>query len=221
MACSCTWPASVDAGAPIHAVFVTDGRAEGTATHPRNFILVERGRPGRGDRELRRAGGRAPTSPMPSPKPSSSDGGYLEHTKIQRESEQRLPRRHDPHPAGPRQPRPVVLRELRRRALPEQPGRGARRPRQSRRRCSGSTWAADRQEVDNHTSLLHAHPNCSHPRDLQGNSRRALARRLQRQDLRHSDRPEDRRQADQPRAAALRSPPASTPSPSSRSSPTT
>ncbi len=33
----------VDAGAPIHAVFVSDGRAEGAVTYPRNLLVVEQG----------------------------------------------------------------------------------------------------------------------------------------------------------------------------------
>ena len=44
----------------------------------------------------------------------------------------------------------------------------------------------------------------SEPRDLQGHPRRQGARRVQRQDHRASGRAEDRREADQPRAAALR-----------------
>ena len=77
------------------------------------------------------------------------------------------------------------------------------------------------QFVDNHMRVEHAGAALRQPRALQGHPRRARARRLQRPHLRAPGRAEDRRQADQPQPAAVAPRRWSTPTRSSRSSPTT
>ncbi len=148
----------VDAGAPIHAVFVTASPAPGAATYPRNFILVERGARaavmesyvGLGDAAYLTS---AVTEAL------VQDGATLEHTKIQRESEQayHVGTTHIRHARGShgmsysvsfgaalcRNNLDVVL---------DGPGVDAH--------MLGLYMGRGTQEVDNHTSLLHAHPDC-------------------------------------------------------------
>jgi Fe-S cluster assembly protein SufD len=148
----------VDAGAPIHAVFVTDSRAEGTATHPRSFILVERGaRAAVIESYVGLGQGSYFTNAVT--EAIVEDGGYLEHTKIQRESERAF---HvgTTHIRQGRDSRGLSFSVSFGAALCRNnldvvldgPGVDAH--------MLGLYMGRDRQEVDNHTSLLHAHPNC-------------------------------------------------------------
>ena len=77
------------------------------------------------------------------------------------------------------------------------------------------------QVVDNHTAIYHDQPNCRswevYKGILDGRSRGGV----QRQGVREARGAEDRRQADQPQPAAAATARGSTPSRSSRSSPTT
>ena len=85
---------------PIHLLFVT---TRGGRRHGRASAQPDRGRarrPGVGDRELRDArAGAALLDQRRSPRWSSAPGAWVEHTRIQRESERALSRR--AHPRGP------------------------------------------------------------------------------------------------------------------------
>jgi Fe-S cluster assembly protein SufD len=152
-------PAGVEVRAPIHALFVSDQHAAGAASHPRNFFLVERGASvavieshvGLGDDVYFV---NAVTEAV------VADGGRLEHIKIQRESEQAF---HvgTTHVRFGRDSRGVshsvslgaALCRNNLDVVLDGPGVEAR--------MFGLYMGRGRQEVDNHTSLLHAHPNCA------------------------------------------------------------
>jgi len=152
-------PAGAEVESPIHALFVSDERAAGAAAHPRNLILLERGaraaviesHVGLGDGAYFV---NAVTEAV------VAEGARFEHVKIQRESEGAFHVgtthvRFGPASRGVshsvsfgaalcRNNLDVVL---------DGPGIGAQ--------MFGLYMGRGKQEVDNHTSLLHAHPNCS------------------------------------------------------------
>ena len=150
---------NVDAGAPIHAVFVSDGREDGAATHPRSFVLVESG--GRAsviESYIGLAEGVYFTNAVT--EAIVADGAQLEHIKVQRESERayHVGTTHLQHGSGSRGTSHSVSlgAALCRNNLDvvlDGPGIESQ--------MFGFYMGRDRQEVDNHTSLLHAHPNCS------------------------------------------------------------
>jgi Fe-S cluster assembly protein SufD len=150
---------NVDAGAPIHAVFVSDGREDGAATHPRNFVLVESG--GRASVIESYVGlGQGAYFTNAVTEAVVAEGAQLEHIKLQRESERayHIGTTHIQHGAGSRGTSHSVSlgAALCRNNLDvvlDGPGVEAQ--------MLGLYMGRERQEVDNHTSLLHAHPNCS------------------------------------------------------------
>ena len=80
-------PAAHDLTAPVHLVFVTTSEGAGAALHPRNLIVVERGaRASVIESYVTLADGAAYwTNPVT--EVSAEGGSWLEHTRIQRESE--------------------------------------------------------------------------------------------------------------------------------------
>jgi len=80
-------PANLDFSRPIHLVFVTTGDAAGTVTHPRNLVVIERGaRASVIESYVTLAPGRTYwTNPVT--EVVLGAGAWLEHTRIQRESE--------------------------------------------------------------------------------------------------------------------------------------
>jgi Fe-S cluster assembly protein SufD len=79
--------ANVDVAAPIHLLFVTTAESGGTVTHPRNIIVVERGaRASVIESYVTIAPGQTYWS-NPVTEVTVAAGGWLEHTRIQRESE--------------------------------------------------------------------------------------------------------------------------------------
>jgi Fe-S cluster assembly protein SufD len=80
-------PAGVDLGRPVHLVYVTTPETAGTVIHPRNLIVVERGaRASIIESYVTLApGGTYWTNPVT--EVSAGAGSWLEHTRIQRESE--------------------------------------------------------------------------------------------------------------------------------------
>jgi Fe-S cluster assembly protein SufD len=80
-------PAGHDLDAPVHLVFVTTAEGAGAALHPRNLIVVERGaRASVIESYVTLAeGGAYWTNPVT--EVSVAAGSWLEHTRIQRESE--------------------------------------------------------------------------------------------------------------------------------------
>jgi Fe-S cluster assembly protein SufD len=148
-----------DAGPPVHALFLTDGRADGAATHPRNFILVEPG--GRAaviESYVGLASGTYLTNTIT--EAVVEQGGYLEHTKIQRESEQAFhvgtTHLHQDQDSRSESFSVSFGGALVRNNLDmvlDGPGVNSQ--------LFGMYMGRGKQEVDNHTSILHAHPNCS------------------------------------------------------------
>ncbi len=149
----------VDAGAPIHAVFVSDGRAEGAVSYPRNLILVEQG--GRAA-VIESYVGLVESAYFTNAVTEAvvGEGGHLEHTKIQRESEKAF------HVGT------THIRQGRdSRGFSHSVSIGAGFCRNNldvfldgpgiEAQMLGFYMGRGKQEVDNHTSLLHAHPNCS------------------------------------------------------------
>jgi Fe-S cluster assembly protein SufD len=143
---------------PVHAVFVTHAGADGTATHPRNLILVERGARAAVIESYVSLGQSAYLTNAVT-EAVVEDGAYLEHTKIQRESERAF------HVGT------THIRQGRdSRGLSFSVSFGAAICRNNldvvldgsgiEAQMLGLYMGRDRQEVDNHTSLLHAHPNC-------------------------------------------------------------
>jgi Fe-S cluster assembly protein SufD len=80
-------PAGVELAAPVHVIFVATGETEGTVTHPRNLVVIERGaRASVVESYVTVAPGRryftnAVTEVF------SGESAWTEHTRIQRESE--------------------------------------------------------------------------------------------------------------------------------------
>lgn len=149
----------VDAGAPILALFVTDGNATGRATHPRNFVFVERG--GRAsvmESYIGLSDGSYFTNAVT--EAMVGDGAWLEHIKIQRESETafHVGSTHLQHGRDSRGQSHSVsfggaLCRNNLDVVLDGPGVEAQ--------MLGLYMARGRQEVDNHTFLLHAHPGCA------------------------------------------------------------
>jgi Fe-S cluster assembly protein SufD len=148
-----------DAGAPIHAVFVTDQRAGGAATHPRNLILVEDG--GRASVFESYLGltdrayfTNAVTEAV------VGQGACLEHLKVQRESEAAF---HigTTHLSQGRDSRSESFSVSFGAALSRNNLHMALNGPGVNGQLFGMYMGRDRQEVDNHTTILHAHPNCS------------------------------------------------------------
>jgi Fe-S cluster assembly protein SufD len=149
----------VDAGAPIHVVFAADSRAEGSAAYPRNFIYLERGaRAAVLESYVGLHDGVYFTNAVT--EAVVGEGAYLEHTKIQRESEQayhvgtahfhqaRSSRVHSHSVAfGGALGRNTLDMVL------DGPGIESQ--------LLGLYMGHGRQELDNHTSILHAHPDCA------------------------------------------------------------
>jgi len=80
-------PAGVELAAPVHVVFVATGEADGTVTHPRNLIVLERGaRASVVESYVTIAPGRRYFTNAVT-EVSSGEGAWTEHTRIQRESE--------------------------------------------------------------------------------------------------------------------------------------
>jgi len=152
-------PAGLDAGPPVHAVFVSDAAAEGAATHPRNLIVVEQGARAA---VLESYVGLGDGSYLSNPVTEAvvGDGAFLEHTRIQRESEQafHIGTTHLSQGQNSRVMSYVVSfgGAVARHNLDlvlGGPGIDTH--------LLGMYMGRGRQEVDNHTSILHAHPNCA------------------------------------------------------------
>jgi Fe-S cluster assembly protein SufD len=81
-------PAGLDLPVPVHLMFVTTPDAAGTVTHPRNLIVVERGaRASVIESYVTLAPGSSYwTNPVT--EVAAGAGSWIEHTRIQRESEQ-------------------------------------------------------------------------------------------------------------------------------------
>jgi Fe-S cluster assembly protein SufD len=144
---------------PFHALFVTTGDSAGLATHPRNLVVLESG--ARASVIESYAGlGDGPYFTNAVTEAVVGDGATLEYLKIQRESEQafhvgtshlRLGR--DSRGSSHSVSFGAVLCRNNLDVVLDGPGVEAQ--------MYGLYMGRDRQEIDNHTSLLHAHPNGS------------------------------------------------------------
>ncbi len=151
--------AGVDAGPPVHAVFLSDGRADGAVIYPRNLLVVEQGaRAAVLESYVGLGGGTYFTNAVT--EVVIGDAARFEHTKIQRESTDAF---HvgTTHMHHGRDSRGVSFSVSFGAALCRNnldvvldgPGIEAE--------MLGLYTGRGRQEVDNHTSLRHAHPDCS------------------------------------------------------------
>jgi Fe-S cluster assembly protein SufD len=148
----------VDAGAPIHAVFLSDGRFDGAATHPRNFIFAEAGaRVSVIESYVGLTEGTYFTNAVT--EAIVGDGAHLEHIKIQRESEQayhvgttHIDQGKDSRGVSHSVSFGAALCRNNLDVVLSGPGVEAQ--------MLGLYMGRGKQEIDNHTSLLHAHPNC-------------------------------------------------------------
>jgi Fe-S cluster assembly protein SufD len=80
-------PAGLDLERPVHFVYVTTGAAEGTAIHPRNLIVLDRGARASVIESYVTLAPDAVYWTNPVSEVSAAEGSWLEHTRIQRESE--------------------------------------------------------------------------------------------------------------------------------------
>jgi Fe-S cluster assembly protein SufD len=80
-------PAGLDLERPVHFVFVTTPDAEGTAIHPRNLIVVERGSRASVIESYVTLAPDVVYWTNPVTEVAAAAGSWLEHTRIQRESE--------------------------------------------------------------------------------------------------------------------------------------
>ena len=79
--------AGVDLERPVHFVYVTTAAAEGAAFHPRNLIVIERGAKASVIESYVTVAPGAVYWTNPVTEVSAAAGSWLEHTRIQRESE--------------------------------------------------------------------------------------------------------------------------------------
>jgi Fe-S cluster assembly protein SufD len=151
-------PKGVEMQAPVHAIFVTDSTAAAGATHPRNLIVVESG--GRGaviESYIGLTAANYFTNAVSEVVVEAN--GYLEHSRIQRESEAafHIGTTHFHQARDSRVHSSVVSfgAALGRNNLDmvlDGPGIEST--------LLGMYMGRGTQELDNHTSILHAHPNC-------------------------------------------------------------
>ncbi|HEY7612588.1 MAG TPA: Fe-S cluster assembly protein SufD [Gemmatimonadales bacterium] len=80
-------PAGLDLERPVHFVYVATAAAEGVAIHPRNLIVVERGARASVIESYVTLAPGAVYWANPVSEVSAAEGSWLEHTRIQRESE--------------------------------------------------------------------------------------------------------------------------------------
>ena len=80
-------PAGIDLERPVHFVYVTTSAAEGTAVHPRNLLVVERGARASVIESYVTLAPEDTYWVNPVSEVSAAEGSWLEHTRIQRESE--------------------------------------------------------------------------------------------------------------------------------------
>jgi Fe-S cluster assembly protein SufD len=80
-------PAGLDLERPVHFVYLTTGAAEGAAIHPRNLIVVDRGARASVIESYVTLAPEAVYWANPVSEVSAAEGSWLEHTRIQRESE--------------------------------------------------------------------------------------------------------------------------------------
>ncbi|MFN8653351.1 MAG: Fe-S cluster assembly protein SufD [Gemmatimonadales bacterium] len=151
--------AGADAGAPIHAIYVTSGRGAGAASHLRNLIVVE---PGARAAVIESYVGLTGDSYLTTAVTEAmvGAGAFLEHSKIQRESEQayhvgttHLHQDQDSRSESFAISFGGALCRNNLDMVLDGPGVDSQ--------LFGMYMGRGRQELDNHTSILHAHPNCS------------------------------------------------------------
>ncbi|HWA15351.1 MAG TPA: Fe-S cluster assembly protein SufD, partial [Gemmatimonadales bacterium] len=151
-------PKQAEMQAPVHAIFVSDSAASASATHPRNLIVVESGARGAViESYIGLTPGHYFTNAVSEVVVEAN--GYLEHTRIQRESEKafHIGTTHFHQGRDSRVHSSVVSfgAALGRSNLDMTlDGEGIEST------LLGMYMGRGTQELDNHTSILHSHPNC-------------------------------------------------------------
>lgn len=151
-------PKGVEMQAPVHAIFVSDSKAAAGATHPRNLIVVESHARGAViESYVGLTGANYFTNAVSEVVVEAN--GFLEHSRIQRESEKafHIGTTHIHQARDSRVLSSVVSfgAALGRNNLDmvlDGPGIEST--------LLGMYMGRGSQELDNHTSILHAHPNC-------------------------------------------------------------
>ena len=152
-------PSGATLGGPVQLLFVSDARAEHKVTHPRNLIVVERGAKAEVlESFLSLTDGTHFTNAVT--EAVVHEGGSLEYLRIQRESEQAY------HMGTTH-----IHQERESRVLSFSISLGGRITRHNLDLTLGGAGIEStlyglylghgQQLVDNHTAILHAHPNCS------------------------------------------------------------
>jgi Fe-S cluster assembly protein SufD len=144
---------------PVHALFVSDGTIAGSAAYPRNFILLEAGATGAIiESYVSLQGGSYLVNTVT--EAVVGEGARLEHSKIQRESEQayhvgttHIHQERDSHSISFSISLGAAICRNNLDLVLDGPGIEGQ--------LLGLYMGRGRQEVDNHTSILHASPNCS------------------------------------------------------------
>ena len=144
---------------PVHAVFLSDGSTAGSAAYPRNFILLEAGATGAViESYVSLQGGSYLMNTVT--EAVVGEGARLEHSKIQRESEQayhvgttHIHQERDSHSTSFSISLGAAICRNNLDMVLNGPGIEGQ--------LLGLYMGRGRQEVDNHTSILHASPNCS------------------------------------------------------------
>jgi Fe-S cluster assembly protein SufD len=152
-------PAGLDLERPVHFVYVTTAAADGAAVHPRNLIVVERGARASVIESYVTVAPEAAYWTNPVTEVSAAEGSWVEHTRIQRESERayhvgltHVDQRRDSHyrsfsmamgGALARHNLHVRLNDENIETL-----------------MYGLYITRGDQVVDNHTAIFHDHPNC-------------------------------------------------------------
>jgi len=152
-------PAGVEMPVPIHLVYVTTPEADGTVSHPRNLIVLERNaRASVVESYVALAGG-AQYWTNPVTEIRTGPNSWLEHTRIQRESEAAF------HVATTQV---EVHRDSHYRSFSMAMGAALARHNLNVRLADQSSEALlyglyltrNEQLVDTHTTIYHDHPNC-------------------------------------------------------------
>ena len=172
--------------------------------HPRTLIVAERHAQRDGHRELRLARRARAISRTPSPRSSLGDGAHARALQDPARKPARVPRRHDGGAPGARQPLRVVLVRDRRARSRARTSTRRSTARAAARRSTGCTWSTASSTSTTRRASSTRQPNCSSREVYKGMLDGASHGVFNGKVYVQPDRAEDRRQADEQQAAAVR-----------------